>query len=48
MDEWHIDGVATASQKGFECPAGLGMITINEQLIKSLDDLRLLEAGIVT
>ncbi len=39
MDEWHIDGVATASQKGFECPAGLGMVTINEQLIESLNDL---------
>jgi len=39
MDEWNIDGVATASQKGFECPAGLGMVTLNERLIKNLGNL---------
>lgn len=39
MDEWQIDGIASASQKGFSCPAGLGMLTINEELIKNLDSL---------
>ena len=36
MDEWGIDGVATASQKGFSCPAGLGMITLNEELVNNI------------
>lgn len=39
MDEWQIDGIATASQKGFSCPAGLGMLTINDELIKNLESL---------
>lgn len=37
MDEWNIDAVVTASQKGFECPPGLGMITINKKLISELN-----------
>ena len=39
MDEWQIDGIATASQKGFACPPGLGMLTINDELIKDLSFL---------
>lgn len=39
MDEWGIDGIATASQKGFSCPAGLGMVTLNEKLIKNIKSL---------
>lgn len=39
MDEWQIDGIATASQKGFSCPAGLGMLTINEELVKNIEKL---------
>jgi len=39
MDKWHIDGVASASQKGFECPAGLGMVTLSEELVKDLGNL---------
>jgi alanine-glyoxylate transaminase / serine-glyoxylate transaminase / serine-pyruvate transaminase len=37
MDEWGIDGIATASQKGFACPPGLGMVTISEKLIKNME-----------
>ncbi|MHB1254141.1 MAG: pyridoxal-phosphate-dependent aminotransferase family protein [Candidatus Humimicrobiaceae bacterium] len=36
MDEWGIDGIATASQKAFSCPAGLGMLTLNEKLVKNI------------
>jgi alanine-glyoxylate transaminase/serine-glyoxylate transaminase/serine-pyruvate transaminase len=39
VDEWQIDGIASASQKGFSCPSGLGMLTVNYELIKNLDDL---------
>jgi alanine-glyoxylate transaminase / serine-glyoxylate transaminase / serine-pyruvate transaminase len=36
MDEWGIGGIATASQKGFACPAGLGMVTLSEDLVKKI------------
>ena len=36
MDEWGIDGIVTASQKAFACPAGLGMVTLNEKLVKNI------------
>ena len=39
MDNWGIDGIVTAPQKGFSCPAGLGMLSVNEELIKKLDSL---------
>jgi alanine-glyoxylate transaminase/serine-glyoxylate transaminase/serine-pyruvate transaminase len=32
-DVWGIDAVVTASQKGFECPAGLGIVTVKKNLI---------------
>jgi alanine-glyoxylate transaminase / serine-glyoxylate transaminase / serine-pyruvate transaminase len=36
MDEWKIDGIATTSQKGFSCPAGLGMVTLNKELVNKI------------
>ena len=36
MDKWSIDGIVTASQKGFSCPAGLGMVTINDKLVQNI------------
>ena len=39
MDKWMIDGVMNASQKGFACPAGLGMVTIQNKLLETLKDL---------
>ena len=36
MDEWGIDGIANASQKGFSCPPGLGMVTLSEKLVKNM------------
>ena len=39
MDKWGIDGIATSSQKGFSCPAGLGLLTISEKLIKTIKSL---------
>ena len=39
MDDWQIDGIATASQKGFSCPAGLGMLTIREDVINNINSL---------
>ena len=39
MDNWGIDGIVTAPQKGFSCPAGLGMLSVNAELIKKLDSL---------
>jgi alanine-glyoxylate transaminase / serine-glyoxylate transaminase / serine-pyruvate transaminase len=41
MDEWGIDGIATAPQKGFSCPAGLGMVTLNDELVKNIKFLPL-------
>jgi len=37
MDQWGIDIVITASQKGLECPPGLGIVTVKTPL---LDDLK--------
>jgi alanine-glyoxylate transaminase / serine-glyoxylate transaminase / serine-pyruvate transaminase len=39
MDKWMIDGIMNASQKGFACPAGLGMVTVQNGLLDSLKDL---------
>lgn len=39
MDEWGINGIATASQKGFSCPPGLGMVTLNEELVKNIKSM---------
>jgi len=39
MDNWMIDGVMNASQKGFACPAGLGMVTVQNELLETLKDL---------
>lgn len=39
MDEWGIDGIANASQKGFSCPPGLCMVTISEALIENIGSL---------
>lgn len=39
MDEWKIDGVASASQKGFACPPGLGMLTLTNDLVQTLNKL---------
>jgi len=36
MDGWGIDVVVSASQKGFECPAGLTMITVNRKMLENL------------
>ncbi len=37
MDEWGIDGIANATQKGFSCPAGFGLLTLGEDLIGQID-----------
>ena len=34
MGKWGIDAVATASQKGLECPPGLGIVGISSRLIE--------------
>jgi aspartate aminotransferase-like enzyme len=38
MDKWGIDVTVTACQKGFECPSGLGIITVKSDLLKGLGD----------
>jgi alanine-glyoxylate transaminase/serine-glyoxylate transaminase/serine-pyruvate transaminase len=38
MDNWGIDVTVTASQKGFECPAGLGIVTVDVNLLASIKD----------
>lgn len=38
MDNWGIDVNVTASQKGFECPAGLGIVTVKQVLLDALKD----------
>jgi len=40
MDGWGISAVATASQKGLECPPGLGIVTVSENLLKSLRNIQ--------
>jgi len=37
MDNWGIHVAVTASQKGFECPAGLGIVTVSDALLPLLD-----------
>lgn len=37
MDQWGIDGVANASQKGFACPAGFGLLSVGKDLLDQLD-----------
>ncbi len=34
MDAWGIDGVANATQKGFSCPAGFGLLTLSKELVE--------------
>ena len=34
MDDWGIDVVIGASQKGFECQEGLAIVTVNKELIE--------------
>lgn len=36
MDGWSVDAVITASQKGLECPPGLALVTVQEELLKGL------------
>ncbi|MEI7616126.1 MAG: alanine--glyoxylate aminotransferase family protein [Actinomycetota bacterium] len=36
MEEWGIDGIVSASQKGFSCPGGLGMVTLNDALVEKI------------
>jgi alanine-glyoxylate transaminase/serine-glyoxylate transaminase/serine-pyruvate transaminase len=38
MDNWGIDVTVAASQKGLECPAGLGIITVNRSVLDGLKD----------
>jgi len=40
MDSWGIQVAVTASQKGLECPAGLGIVTVSEELLPLLDHMR--------
>jgi len=35
MDKWDISAVVTATQKGFGCPPGLGMVTVQESLLNN-------------
>jgi len=37
MDSWRISGIANASQKGFSCPAGLGLLTLSPELLRDID-----------
>ncbi len=36
MDNWGIDCIANASQKGFSCPAGFGLLTVGDNLVKQI------------
>ncbi|MGQ9616265.1 MAG: pyridoxal-phosphate-dependent aminotransferase family protein [Spirochaetota bacterium] len=36
MDGWSVDAVVTASQKGLECPPGLALVTVQEDMLKVL------------
>jgi aspartate aminotransferase-like enzyme len=36
MDDWGIDVTVTASQKGFECPPGIAIVTVRSDLLNSL------------
>ncbi len=38
MDDWGISGIANASQKGFSCPAGFGLLTLSVDLLNNLDN----------
>ncbi|HUT65125.1 MAG TPA: alanine--glyoxylate aminotransferase family protein [Spirochaetota bacterium] len=38
MDDWGIGVCVTASQKGFESPAGLGIVTVSDALLSSLSE----------
>lgn len=39
MNEWGIDAVVTASQKGMECPPGIALVNIDARLLVHLDDV---------
>jgi aspartate aminotransferase-like enzyme len=41
MDEWGIDVVASASQKGWACPPGLAMIAMSERAWKASDEAKM-------
>jgi aspartate aminotransferase-like enzyme len=41
MDEWDIDVVASASQKGWACPPGLAMIAMSERAWKASDEAQM-------
>jgi aspartate aminotransferase-like enzyme len=34
MDRWSVDVTVTASQKGLECPAGLALVTVKQDLLE--------------
>jgi len=37
MDQWGIDAVANATQKGLACPAGFGLLTAGKEILSKLD-----------
>ncbi len=37
MDQWQISGIANATQKGFSCPAGFGLLTVNKGLVDNIE-----------
>jgi aspartate aminotransferase-like enzyme len=41
MDEWDIDVVVSASQKGWACPPGLAMIAMSERAWKASDEAKM-------
>jgi aspartate aminotransferase-like enzyme len=41
MDEWNIDVVASASQKGWACPPGLAMIAMSERAWRTSDEAKM-------
>jgi aspartate aminotransferase-like enzyme len=41
MDEWNIDVVASASQKGWACPPGLAMIAMSARAWKASDEAKM-------
>jgi aspartate aminotransferase-like enzyme len=37
MDAWGVDAVVTASQKGFETPPGLAIVTVGQQVVADIE-----------
>jgi len=40
MDSWKVDVVVTASQKGLECPPGLGIVSVRSENMQEIRNSR--------